>query len=274
MIRPDAQAFRLKGDEDCRTMKPDHQACAGCRNGEALSFGIAMAFQPIVSAADGSLFAYEALVRGENGEGAGQVLSRVTDENRYAFDQACRRMAIRSAAGLGLADRGARLSINFMPNAVYRAEACIRLTLETARETGFPLSSIIFEFTENEMIRDTGHVKDIVQAYKSFGFLTALDDFGAGYAGLGLLANFQTDIVKLDMDLIRNVDTDRARRAIVRGIVVMAKDLGITLIAEGIETAGEYHALRDLGIDLLQGYAIARPGFMSLPEPARLRLAA
>ncbi|MFN3546172.1 MAG: EAL domain-containing protein [Mesorhizobium sp.] len=251
-----------------------HAACAGCRDGEALPFGIAMAFQPIVSAVDGSVYAYEALVRGENGEGAGAVLSRVTAENRYAFDQACRRMAIQSAAGLGMADLGARLSINFMPNAVYKAEACIRLTLETARETGFPLSSIIFEFTENEMIRDTDHVKEIVRAYKSFGFLTALDDFGAGYAGLGLLANFQTDIVKLDMDLIRNIDADRARRAIVRAIVLMAKDLGITLIAEGIETAGEYTVLRDLGIDHLQGYVIARPGFMSLPAPKQLTLAA
>lgn len=244
-----------------------HAACASCRDGTALPFGIAMAFQPIVSATDGAVYAYEALVRGENGEGAGTVLAQVTDENRYAFDQTCRRMAIRSAAGLGLAEHGARLSINFMPNAVYKPEACIRLTLETARETGFPLSSIIFEFTENEIIRDTDHVKNIVRAYKSFGFLTALDDFGAGYAGLGLLANFQTDIVKLDMDLIRNIDSDRARRSIVRAIVAMAKDLGITLIAEGIETVGEYEALRDLGIDLLQGYVIARPGFMSLPAP-------
>lgn len=255
-------------------MKSRHQTCAGCRDGAAFPGKIAMAFQPIVSAADGSIFAYEALVRGENGEGAGTVLSRVTEENRYAFDQACRRTAIGSAASLGLADLGARLSINFMPNAVYKAEACIRLTLETARETGFPLSSIIFEFTEDEMIRDTGHVKDIVRAYQSYGFLTALDDFGAGYAGLGLLANFQTDIVKLDMDLVRNVDTDRARRAIVRGIVLMAKDLGITLIAEGIETAGEHAALCDLGIDHLQGYVIARPGFMSLPVPQQVRLAA
>lgn len=255
-------------------MKSRHQTCAGCRDGETFPGGIAMAFQPIVSAADGSIFAYEALVRGENGEGAGTVLARVTEDNRYAFDQACRRMAIKSAASLGLADLGARLSINFMPNAVYKAEACIRLTLETARETGFPLSSIIFEFTEDEMIRDTNHVKDIVRAYKSFGFLTAIDDFGAGYAGLGLLANFQTDIVKLDMGLIRNIDADRARRAIVRGIVVMAKDLGITLVAEGIETAGEHAALCDLGIDHLQGYVIARPGFMSLPVPMQVRLAA
>lgn len=256
------------------TPKQRNGRCDGCRNGEALPFGIAMAFQPIIRAADRSIFAYEALVRGTKGEGAGLVLGQVTDENRYAFDQACRRTAITAAANLGIAERGAKLSINFMPNAVYKAEACIRITLETARATGFPLSSIIFEFTENEMMRDTGHVKDIVAAYKSLGFLTAIDDFGAGYSGLGLFADFQTDIVKLDMNLIRNVDTDRARRAIVRGIVVMAKDLGVTLIAEGIESAGEYAVLADLGIDLLQGYAIARPGFMSLPEPAPLVRAA
>ncbi|WP_156502044.1 EAL domain-containing protein, partial [Erythrobacter sp. HI0063] len=92
--------------------------------------------------------------------------------------------------------------------------ACIKLTMETALETGLPTNRLIFEFTENERL-DTDHVRSIVRAYQALGFTTAIDDFGSGHAGLGLLANLQTDAIKLDMDLIRNLDTSLARRQIV-----------------------------------------------------------
>jgi len=98
------------------------------------------------------------------------------------------------------------------------------------------------------------------------GFLTAIDDFGAGFPGLNLLADLQPDIIKLDMALIRNVDTDRARRSIVAAMVTATNDLGIRVIAEGIETAQEFAALRDLGIDLMQGYHFAKPAFQALRD--------
>lgn len=239
--------------------------CTGCRDGGALDFDVAMAFQPIVDADTGAVYAYEALVRGVNGEGAGEVLSRVTPDNRYAFDQRCRVRAIESAVACGMVDTGARLSINFLPNAVYSPMACIQLTLKTSAATGFPLERLVFEFTEHERMEDTGHVRGIVDAYRRLGFATALDDFGAGHSGLGLLANMQPDIIKLDMDLIRAIDTSLPRRMIVQSVVRLARNLGITLIAEGIETEAEYHTLRMLGIRYVQGYLIARPAFMALP---------
>jgi EAL domain-containing protein (putative c-di-GMP-specific phosphodiesterase class I) len=218
--------------------------CQGCRS-EGHTFDIAMAFQPIVDAETGRPFAFEALVRGSNGEGAGEVLARVTPENRYAFDQQCRVAAITGAVAAGILETDARLSINFLPNAVYSPVACIQLTLKTAGATGFPTDRLIFEFTENEEMADTDHVKNIVDTYRSMGFATAIDDFGAGHAGLGLLAKFQTDFIKLDMDLVRGVDVSRPRRLIVEGIIRIAESLGITVIAEGIETVAEYNALRD-----------------------------
>ncbi len=93
--------------------------CNGCRDGAAFDLPITMAFQPIVNVSTQTVFAHEALVRGVDGEGAGSVLARVSDENRYAFDQNCRVKAIELAADLKLADQGALLSINFLPNAVY-----------------------------------------------------------------------------------------------------------------------------------------------------------
>ena len=214
--------------------------CEGCRSG-AEDFGLAMAFQPIVDVETGHAYAYEALVRGSEGEGAAEVLARVTPENRYAFDQQCRVAAIEQAVDAGIIDTGSRLSINFLPNAVYSPVACIQLTLKTACATGLPIGRLIFEFTENEQMVDTDHVATIIDSYRRMGFATALDDFGAGHAGLGLLARLQTDLVKLDMELVRGIDMSQPRRMIVDGVVRMMKNLGITLIAEGVETEGRVH---------------------------------
>lgn len=225
-----------------------------------------MAFQPIVDGETGLPFAYEALVRGSNGEGAGEVLSRVTPENRYAFDQQCRVAAIEGAVAAGILDTSAKLSINFLPNAVYSPLACIQLTLKTARATGFPTDRLIFEFTENEEMADTQHISGIVESYRKMGFATAIDDFGAGYAGLGLLARFQPDLIKLDMELIRAIDTSMPRRLIVESIARLCDKLGIVIIAEGVETTAEYETLRGLGIRYIQGFLLARPAFRALPH--------
>ena len=98
-------------------------ACQGCQQSEPLGFDFAFAYQPIVDLRDQSIFAHEALVRGTAGEGAMTVLEQITDANRYRFDQLCRTRAIAGAARLNMQTH---LSINFMPNAVYRPELCIR----------------------------------------------------------------------------------------------------------------------------------------------------
>lgn len=238
--------------------------CQGCRT-EGHEFDIAMAFQPIVDVETGRTFAFEALVRGSNGESASEVLAGVTPENRYAFDQQCRVAAIEGAVAAGILETGARLSINFLPNAVYSPVACIQLTLKTARSTDFPPDRLIFEFTENEEMADTEHVGNIIDTYRKMGFATAIDDFGAGHAGLGLLAKFQTDFIKLDMDLVRGIDASMPRRMIIAGVMRIAESLGITVIAEGVETVAEYDVLRAIGVRYIQGYLLARPGFKNLP---------
>lgn len=232
-----------------------------------------MAFQPILRCApDGetSLYAYEALVRGPGGEGAGTVIGQVNDTNRYVFDQTCRVRAIEMAAALGLGATSAALSINFMPNAVYEPRACIRASLSAAEKAGLPREQLVFEFTENEAMEDPRHLLGILACYREVGFRTAIDDFGAGHSGLSLLAEFQPDAVKLDMALIRGVDRDRIRRIILRHVAALCAELRIAVVAEGVETRDEWQALRDLGITLFQGYFIGRPGFEQLPAPAAL----
>ena len=96
----------------------------------------------------------------------------------------------------------------------------------------------------------------------------AIDDFGAGFSGLSLLARFQPDTIKLDMDIVRGLDVNVRRRCIVTNIVRMAGELGINVVAEGAETASEVTALKDLGVYRIQGYYFARPSFEALPSVA------
>src|SRR5690349_8431397 len=184
--------------------KPCGGACA-----QQLDFDFTMAFQPVVDVDEQCIYAHEALVRGLNGESAYSILSKVTGENRYAFDQACRTKAIELASSLGMQ---CRLNINFLPNAVYHPEACLQATLGAAERCGFPLHNITFEFTEDERVMDRQHLSNIVKTYRQFGFKTALDDFGAGYAGLTLLADFRPDILKIDRALIDGVHADPVRQ--------------------------------------------------------------
>ncbi|KNE28695.1 EAL domain-containing protein [Achromobacter spanius] len=237
--------------------------CHGCKSGDTTSIEMAFAFQPIVDLTSGEAYAYEALVRGPHGEPAASVLSQVDDANRYHFDQRCRTTAIELAAQMGM-DRF--LSINFMPNAVYQPAACIRTTFEAAEQYGFPVNRIIFETIEGESITDRDHLLKIFQAYKSYGFQTAIDDFGAGYSGLTLLADFQPDLIKLDMALVRGVDADTARQRIIAGVHAICTDLGIRVIAEGVETTGERDFLASQGIALMQGYLFAKPAFKAMPS--------
>lgn len=239
------------------------QDCDNCGNAENLGFQFDYAYQPIVDVTAHTVFAHEALVRGPNGEGAMTVLSKVNEANRYRFDQACRVKAIKGASQLQIKEA---VSINFLPNAIYRPEVCIRTTLAAANAHGFPLDQIIFEVTEGERVEDGPWFAEILREYKRCGFKTAIDDFGAGYAGMKLLSDFQPDLIKIDMDLIRGVDTNRPRQAIVRSLVRLCEELNILVIAEGIETPAERDFLHDTGIHLMQGYLFAKPAFRSVAE--------
>jgi EAL domain-containing protein (putative c-di-GMP-specific phosphodiesterase class I) len=241
------------------------RGCGSCGTAERLGFQFDYAYQPIVDVLSRSTYAHEALVRGPAGEGALTVLSQVTEQNRYRFDQACRVKAIKTAAQLGMKER---LSINFLPNAVYRPEVCIKTTLEAARVHGFPIDHIIFEVTEGERVEDGPWLATILREYKRYGFLTAIDDFGAGYAGLTLLADFTPDFIKLDMALVRGVNLSKSRQAIARGMVRICQELSVQVIAEGVETAAERDFFFDEGVTLMQGYLFAKPVFRNVTSAA------
>lgn len=239
--------------------------CSLCRDARDLDFDFSFAFQPIVDLVAGKVIAYEALVRGCDGSSADSVLGRLTDDNRYAFDQAARSKAIAMAAQL-MPSCDTKLSINILPNAVYDPVRCLSTTLNAAETHGFALSRLMFEMTEHERVRDVDHLRRIIEHYTACGFSVAIDDFGAGFAGLTLLADFVPDIIKLDMSLVRNVDAVLPRQAIVTGIVATARLLDVDVLAEGVESAAEVGYLRAAGVRYFQGYLFAKPAFEALPE--------
>lgn len=230
---------------------------------QPLGFPISMAFQPIVDMRDLSVFGYEALVRGPAGAPAADVLCRVTPANRFAFDQLCRVRAVELAAKLGIE---ACLCINFMPDAVHEPGSGLSSTQAAARRAGIPCERIVLEASEEDRLVDPVRFRAIMSEYKRHGFKTAIDDFGDGFASLSFLADFQPDYLKLDVNLIRGIDADKARQVIAAGIVKVAEMLGMKIIAEGVETTEEMRTLREIGIPKMQGFLFAEPGFEALPH--------
>ena len=246
------------------SMGDTSKGCMACQAGSSI-FPFTMAFQPIVDIQAHRIDAFEALVRGPNGEGAGHVLGQVNKQNVYAFDQSCRVKAIELASRLGV---NRQLNINFLPNAVYEPRACIRATLDAASRTGFDPRRLTFEIVETEAISDTPHLLKIIAEYRRQGFKIALDDFGTSYSGLSRLAELKPDIIKLDRVLVQDCETDSLRLSILAGMIALGQENGIKVVIEGVETAGQLNALREVGARFVQGFYFAKPAFERISTDA------
>lgn len=212
-----------------------------------------IAFQPIVSWRDRRAYGYEALVR--SGEAtlsnpgllldAAERLGRLQELGRL----------IRSRAAATPPPDGSLLFVNLH---------AIDLNDDDLYSPSAPLSllagRVVLEITERASLDDIDDVESRVERLRSLGFKIAVDDLGAGYAGLTSFTLLNPEVVKLDMSLIRGVDTQPKRQSIVRRLQEMCTDLKIAVVAEGVETAGERDALTELGCDKLQGYLFAKPG--------------
>ena len=209
------------------------------------------------------MVSYEALIRGPGNEPAFQVLERVPKCIKYQFDQDSRVAGIALAAKLGL---HCQINLNFLPMGLYEAPASISATLDAAVENNVPIEHLNLEVTEEEVIVDCAHFASKLNELRRLGLKITIDDFGAGYAGLNLLAELQPDQVKIDMNLVRGIDKHGPRQAIVRAVSQVCTDLGIDVIAEGIESVQEYRWFMDQGIYLFQGYLFSEPGFEHFPS--------
>ena len=227
---------------------------------ETLSAHLTCHFQPIVDAQSLDIFAYEGLLRTTPGAALtspGEVFALARDADLLPHtDLAARRTVIARAAECGITDR---LFINFCPSAIYDPKSCLRSTIEALDAFGFPHDRVVFEVVESDQVEDPTYLLDILKSYRQAGFKVALDDLGAGFASLNLLHMLRPDFIKLDIALVHDIDRDPFKAMLAAKIIEAARALEMTVVAEGIETAGEFQWLRDNGAQLLQGFYLARP---------------
>lgn len=217
-------------------------------------------FQPIFSAS-GKLFAHEGLFRLSDKDQNMIPPAHVFDlaartDLLFTVDLIARRSAVEHAARGGLSGK---IFINFNPSSIYDPSYCLRTTAAAIEELGIKASDVVFEITETHQATDMDHLKGILAFYKQAGFGVALDDIGSGFSGLNMLHETRPDYVKIDMDLIRDINTDSYKQVIVANLIETAVSLGIRTIVEGIETESEAAWVKASGADFMQGYLFGKP---------------
>jgi EAL domain-containing protein (putative c-di-GMP-specific phosphodiesterase class I)/ActR/RegA family two-component response regulator len=244
------QALTLAGGENL----------VGDQAGLVASFGRALAsfylaYQPIVSWPTKSVIAYEALLRSPDPSlprpgamiDAAERLGRVQELGRLVRERVARQAAELPA--------GVLLFVNLHPSDLMDEE----LLSSRAPLAAFA-SRVVLEITERASLHDVRDVRERLAALRKLGYRIALDDLGAGYAGLSSFALLEPEVVKLDMTLIRNLDRDPTKQTLVRTMASMCRELGMQVVAEGIETEAERRAVESAGCELLQGHLFAEAG--------------
>lgn len=215
--------------------------------------GLWMAYQPIVSWPNRSTFAYEALMRSTDKSlphpgailHAAERLKRVQELGRAVRRQVAELLAQNATTTIFINLH----PLDLMDEQLFQKDG--QLTRHSER--------VVFEITERASLDSVDDVRGKMQILRDFGFRIAVDDLGAGYAGLTSFAQLEPDIVKLDMSLVRDIHLKPTRRALVVGLLGACRNLGVDVVAEGVEVAEERDVLAAAGIELLQGYFFGRP---------------
>ena len=224
-----------------------------------LAEDVAILYEPIVNLTTREVLGHEALVRGpwKTELHTPNQLFRLAEETGLVFelDCLCRRTALRGARGL---EAGRKLFLNCLPTAIrdpaFRGDV-LRQTLADLR---LRPEDMVFEISERESIDNFAIFREARDHYKDLGFQIALDDTGVAYGSLEAVMELAPDFIKVDMSLVRGVDTDPPRQELLRALHAVAGKLGSQIIAEGIETSEELEALQNLGIPYGQGYLFGR----------------
>jgi EAL domain-containing protein (putative c-di-GMP-specific phosphodiesterase class I) len=214
-----------------------------------------MAFQPIVDAPGKKIFGYEALMRASEPSlphpgavlGAAERLDRLFDVGR--------RVRALSAEAFEAAPGDALLFIN-----LHSRDLLDPLLFEPSAPLSKMARRVVLEITERSSVDDIKDVQARVAALREMGFRIAIDDLGAGYAGLSSFVALEPEIVKLDMSLVRGIHQSMVRQRLVTSMTSLCKDMGMRVVAEGVEDTDERDCMLRIGCDLLQGYLFAKPG--------------
>nr|WP_158942990.1 EAL domain-containing protein [Granulicella sp. S190] len=220
--------------------------------------------QPIVDLETETVYAYEALCRGMHGESYSDLIADFEPWQIPSFDKLAMAKSLKLASTMRLEQRGAKVAINLGPLMELRnKDACYVVRL--AKHYGLRPDAVMLELSEGVRM-DGIELARIVDLHRKAGIIIAIDDFGAGYAGLNVLARCAPDVVKIDRELIKGIESNRAKKTIVEAFSKVCRKLRVKLIAEGVETVEEYLTLRGFGIRFMQGFLFAHPMACELPQ--------
>jgi diguanylate cyclase len=220
-------------------------------------------FQPQVAASSSAALGFEALIRWQHqqlglvsplrfislAEDNGQIVSL----GAWMLEQACR-FAVRTSTPAA----PMRVAVNLSARQLHDPQlaAHVQWALDA---TGLPPDQLELEITEGTLMQDLQHTLALLQSFKAMGVQLAIDDFGTGYSSLAYLKRFPLDVLKIDQAFVRNLCTDPDDQAIVKTVIALARSLGLSSVAEGVETEAQHQMLRDMGCDVIQGYLWGKP---------------
>ena len=223
-------------------------------------------FQPIVRCgATKTLFAHECLTRGIEPTGSIIPPDRLFGVARaagqlVALDRAARLTAIATVARLGLCET---IFINVNPRSILDPNDCVEGTLRAVLDLRLDPRQFVFEVVESDRLTDSEPLFRVLEQYREAGFRVALDDLGAGYSSLNLMADVKPDFVKVDRKLIQGIEHDPYKAQVAAKLLELARDLGVQSVVEGVETEAQWQWSREQGADFAQGFYFAPP----LPMP-------
>ncbi|WP_299805535.1 bifunctional diguanylate cyclase/phosphodiesterase [uncultured Shewanella sp.] len=217
-------------------------------------------FQPICNISTHKVHGFEALSRGPEHSplfSPVPLFKTAAYEGRLSeLETLCRRISIQQFKNIQLPGK---LFLNISPKALLEPNHAKGLTLSLVQELGLHPSQVVIELSEQYPADDIDLLKSCLNHYRSQGFLTAIDDLGAGYSGLRLWSELAPDYVKIDRHFIESIDSSSVKQEFVRSIINLCQNLSCKVIAEGIETQSELAVLKQLGIIYCQGFLLGRP---------------
>ncbi|MCL7675642.1 EAL domain-containing protein, partial [Klebsiella pneumoniae] len=222
------------------------------------------ALQAIVEPAKKRVSSFEALIRSPTGGSPVEMFAAIAAEDRYRFDLESKAYAFALAGQLPLGKH--QLAINLLPGSLYHHPDAVGWLMDSLLAAGLRPDQVLIEVTETEVITCFDQFRKVLKALRVAGMKLAIDDFGAGYSGLSLLTRFQPDKIKVDAELVRDIHISGTKQAIVASVVRCCEDLGITVVAEGVETLEEWCWLQSVGIRLFQGFLFSRPCLNGIGE--------
>jgi EAL domain-containing protein (putative c-di-GMP-specific phosphodiesterase class I) len=215
---------------------------------------IAVVFQPLIDPATGEVRGAEALARWDRVAGAEALFERAAAAGlSERLSRLVQHKALRAAAAWEGPLRRLGISINLLPEDILQDDY-VDWLLDEVRAVGIDPKRVTIEITESALLSDLERVAANLERLRETGIKVALDDFGTGYASLAYLGSLPLDALKIDRGLVANIGTSERDRIVVRSIFSLARDLGLTLVVEGVEYTNQLVLLADWGCDLYQGF--------------------